>query len=67
MDIFRMNQETVYYQLKELLSDENIALLKEWNNEQINRKIVVEINRYRNHCFILSRKTDRFNDANNGQ
>ena len=45
MDIFRMDQETVYYQLKQLLSDENIALLKEWNNEQINRNIIIEINR----------------------
>jgi hypothetical protein len=43
MDIFRMNQEIIYYQLKELLSDENVSLLNEWKNEPINRKIIGEI------------------------
>jgi len=43
MDIFRMNQEIIYYQLKELLSDENASLLNEWKNEQVNRKIIGEI------------------------
>jgi len=43
MDIFRMNQEIIYYQLKELLLHENIALLNEWKNESVNRKIITEI------------------------
>ncbi|MBS1666071.1 MAG: J domain-containing protein [Bacteroidetes bacterium] len=43
IDRFQMNQEALYFHLKEILSDHNLLVLHECKNEQINHQILHEL------------------------
>ena len=43
VDQFQMNQEALYFHLKEILSDHNLLVLQECKNEQINQQILHEL------------------------
>ena len=43
VDMFQMNQEALYFHLKEILSDHNLVVLQECKNEQVNQQILHEL------------------------
>jgi len=43
VDMFQMNQEALYFHLKEILSDHNLVVLHECKNERVNQQILHEI------------------------
>ncbi len=43
IDIFRMNQEALDHQLREILSNANLSLLRECKDHAVNRQIIAEI------------------------